>query len=271
MSVTQPKFQLSPNEDWIFGVKMRGSTLSFGPSGSSVAAACLACVMMGGIGALMAFSSSSGSTINGYAVRNPIAMMVFGVLTVAYAVGLLVTSLLVGVRADAEGMLLCRLWRRQRLPWSSIADVRAHETVPHRWDLLSGRNVIKFRMRPVASWSVGVVELLDGTIVRLPGFDAAARDDGLSLGSPTATELKVQALSRYRAHVTGRSSDAPSAVPTRIEDDAGSPWVIVWYIGGCLALWLLVSWAAGTLVSPVLLILGIVISLYQFAQRQRIG
>ena len=217
------------------------------------------------------FTSSSGSTINGYPVKNPTGMTVLGVLTVAYASWFLVSSLLVGVRADADGLTLRRLWRSQRILWSTIADVRAHETVPHRWDLFSGPNIIKLRMRPVTSWSVGVVALIDGTVVRLPGFHTAARDDGLSLGTPTATELKVQALNRYRAHTTGIASDASTRTPTAIEDDAASPWIIVWYLGGCLALWLLVSWAAGTFVSPGLLIVGAAVSIYQFIQHRRIG
>ena len=137
-------------------------------------------------------------------------------------------------------------------------------------DLFSGPNVVKFRMRPVASWSIGVVERLDGTVLRLPGFAAAARDDGLSLGLPT-TELKVQALSRYMTCATGRPIESPSKAPTQIEDSASSPWMIVWYLGGSLALWLLVSWAAGTLVSPVLLIVVIVIGIYRFAQHERSG
>lgn len=126
-------------------------------------------------------------------------------------------------------------------------------------------------MRPVASWSIGVIERLDGTALRLPGFAAAGRDDGLSLGLPTTTELKVQALGRYMACATGRQIEPPSEVPTQIEDGRSSPWRIVWYLGGSVALWLLVSWAAGTLVSPALLIVGIVINLYLFAQRERTG
>lgn len=81
------EFRLSPQEDWIFGVKMRGSTLSFGPSGSEVVLATVVCSVMIVMGAPMAFSSSYGSTINGYPVKNPTAMLVFGVLVIAYAAG----------------------------------------------------------------------------------------------------------------------------------------------------------------------------------------
>jgi hypothetical protein len=269
--VDQSKFRLSPQEDWIFGVKMRGSTLSFGPSGSEVALATVACGLMIFIGALMAFSSSSGSTVNGYPVKNPTAMMVLGVLTIAYAAGFLISSLVVGVRADADGLTLRCLWRRRHIPWSGVAALRVQETVPHRWDLFAGPNVVKLRMRPVASWSIGVIELLDGTVLRLPGFAAAGREDGLSLGLPTTTELKVQALGRYMTCATGRPIESPSEVPTQIEDGSSSPWMIVWYLGGSVAVWLLVSWAAGTLVSPVLLVVGIVIGLFRFAQHERTG
>ena len=267
----QSKFRLSPQEDWIFGVKMRGSTLSFGPSGSEVALATIACSVMIVIGALMPFTSSSGSTINGYPVKNPTAMLVIGVLLIAYAAGFLISSLGVGVRADQAGLTLRRFWSRQHIPWSGIATVRVQETIPHRWDLFAGPNYLKMQMRPVASWSIGVVERLDGTALRLPGFAAAGRDDGLSLGLPTATELKVQALGRYMACTTDREIESQSDMPTQIENGHSSPWMIVRYLGGAVALWLLVSWAAGTLVNPVMLIVGAVISLYRFAQRGRIG
>lgn len=265
------EFRLSPQEDWIFGVKMRGSTLSFGPSGSEVALATVACGLMIFIGALIAFSSSSGSTINGYPVENPTAMLVLGISIMAYAAGFLISSLGVGVRADKAGLTLRRFWSRRHIPWSGVSAVRVQETAPHRWDLFAGPNSLKLQMRPVASWSIGVVERLDGTALRLPGFAAAARDDGLSLGLPTATELKVQALGRYMACTTGRQIESPSELPTQIENGRSSPWLIVWYLGAAIALWLLVSWAAGTPVSPVILLIAVVTSLYRFAQREHTG
>ena len=271
MSSDLSEFRLSPQEDWIFGVKMRGSTLSFGPSGSEVALAAVVCSVMIVIGALIAFTSSSGSTINGYPVKNPTAMLVFGVLVIAYAVGFLISSLGVGVRADEAGLTLRRLWSRRHIPWSGIATVRVQETIPRRWALFAGPNNLTMQMRPVASWSIGVVERLDGTALRLPGFAAAGRDDGLSLGLPTATELKVQALGRYMACTTGRQAESPSDLPMQVENGRSSPWAIVWYLGGAVALWLLVSWAAGTLVNPLMLMVGVVINLYQFAQRERTG
>lgn len=266
-----PEFRLSPQEDWIFGVKMRGSTLSFGPSGSEVALATVACGLMIFIGAVMAFGMSSGSTINGYPVKNPTAMLMIGVAIIAYAAGFLISSLGVGVRADATGLQLRRLWSRRHVPWSDVAALRAHETVPHRWDLFSGPDYLKFQMRPVSSWSVGVVEQVDGTVTRLPGFNAAARTDGLSLGLPTATELKVQALARYMTRITGVHNQPQTDVPTQLSDGEPSRWMLVGYLGAAVALWLLVSWAAGTLVNPLLLIVGIVFNVYRFTQRQRVG
>jgi hypothetical protein len=265
------EFRLSPQEDWIFGVKMRGSTLSFGPSGSEVALASVACGLMIFIGAVMAFGMSSGSTINGYPVENPTAMLVLGIAIIAYAAAFLISSLGVGVRADETGLTLRRLWSRRHVPWNGVAALRAHETVPHRWALFSSPNSLTFQMRTVSSWSIGVVEQLDGTVLRLPGFNAAARTDGLSLGLPTATELKVQALGRYMTCIAGRQNPLQSGAPAQLEDAHPSPWMIVGYLGAAVALWLLVSWAAGTLVSPVLLIVGIAINGYRFAQRQRAG
>lgn len=273
MPVAHEPFRLSPQEDWIFGVRMRGDVLSFGPSGSVVAMVSFAGVAMGAMGALMALGGSSGSTINGYTVKNPTALVVMGILVVVYAAGFLVASLLVGVRANDEGVVIRHLWRRRRLPWASIVAVRAHETEPRRWRMFWGPNVAQARMNLIASWSVGVIELVDGTIVQLPGFDAAARDDGLSLGLPTATELKVQALARYMSVVTGRPIDTAAPAPARIEDpdDAWSVWMLLGYIGGAFALWLLVSWAAGTIVSPFFLVVGAVVGLYQFASHRRAG
>ena len=229
------------------------------------------CILMIVLGALTAFTSSSGSTINGYPVKNPTAIVVLGVSIVAYAVGFLISSLGVGVRADEAGLTLRRLWSRRHIPWGAVSTVRVQETLPRRWDLLAGPNYLKLQMRPVASWSIGVVERLDGTVLRIPGFVAAGRDDGLSLGLPTATELKVQALGRYMACATGRPIEPPSEMPGQIEDGRSSGWSIVLYIGVSVALWLLASWAAGTLVSPGLLIVGIAISIYRFAQRERTG
>lgn len=271
MSSKVSEFRLSPQEDWIFGVKLRRSTLSFGPSGSEVALATVTCGLMIFIGAVMAFGMSSESTINGYPVKNPTAMQVLGIAIIAYAAGFLISSLGVGVRADETGLTLRRLWSRRHIPWNGIAALRTHETVPHRWDLLSGPNQLKFQMRTVSSWSIGVVEQLDGTVLQLPGFNAAARTDGLSLGLPTATELKVQALGRYMTCITGRQNPLQNGEPTQLEDARPSPWMLVWYLGAAVALWLVVSWAAGTLVSPVWLIVGIAINVYRFAQRQRAG
>ncbi len=264
------EFRLSPQEDWIFGVKMRGAILSFGPSGSEVAAASVASTLMLGVGLVVALSSSSGWTINGHAVENPAAMTVLGSLTVAYAIGFFVTSVLAGVRADHEGIVLRRIWRRQHVPWGSVAGVYVQETAPQRWSLYSGPDFMQWRARPVSSWSVGVVERIDGTSLRLPGFVAAARDQGLSLGFPTATELKIQALARFKAHVTGGSADLPARSGV-IAAPAASKWTIPAYLIGSLALWLLMSWAAGTLLSPAFVVLGILVSLVRARQRQRFG
>jgi hypothetical protein len=198
-------------------------------------------------------------------------MMLLGLLTVGYAAVFLIRSLVVGVIADADGLTIRRLWRRRQVRWSSVGAVRVYETVPERWSASYGPDRVTWRMRSVASWSVGVVELVDGTSVRLPGFRAASRGDGLSLGLPTVTELKVQALHRYMACMTGRRSDLPTASPIRIEDPTSSRWDIVWYLVAAAALWLVASWAAGTLVSPVMLVVGAVFSLYQLSTRRRVG
>lgn len=124
MPMEQPPFRLSPQEDWIFGVKMRGQVLSFGPSGSALAMSTAICVMTSGMGALMAFASSAGTTVNGYEVKNHAAMAVTGGLVTLYGAIALVASLLVGVRADASGVHVRRLWRRRVLPWESIVSLR---------------------------------------------------------------------------------------------------------------------------------------------------
>lgn len=128
-------------------------------------------------------------------------------------------------------------------------------------------------MRPVASWSLGVVELADGTTVELPGFMAAARDDGLSLGLATATELKVQALRRYMTHETGRTLDAMPEPPPRAQDRSEDPsaWNLVGYFAGGISVWLLASWAAGTLTNPGLLAAGLVFALAQTLWRRAVG
>ena len=133
VSVAHSPFRLTPQEDWIFGVKMRGSTLSFGPSGSEVAIASLVGVVTVGLGSLMAITSSSESSIGEYPVKNPTAMLILGVLMAGYGVVCLASSLLVGVRADADGVLVRCLWRRRRLPSDWLAAVRTHETMAHRW------------------------------------------------------------------------------------------------------------------------------------------
>ena len=264
------EFRLSPQEDFVFGVRMRGATLSFGPSGSEVTAASLVSTLMLGVGLALALSSSSGSTINGYPVENPAAMPVLGSLTVVYAIGFFVTSVRAGVRADHEGIVLRSLWRRQHIPWGSIAGVHVQETAPQRWSLYVGADFMQWRARPVSSWSVGVVERVDGTSLRLPGFVAAVRDQGLSLGLATATELKMQALARFKAYVTGGSADLPAG-PGVIAAPAAAKWTIPAHLAGGLVLWLLVSWAVGTLVSPAFLALGILVSLVRAGQQQRFG
>ena len=272
MPLAREQFRLLPEEDWIFGLKMRGKVLSFGPSGSVVAMASFTGSVMTAIGALMAFGSTRNTTISGHAVKNPTAMSVMGGLLVVYAVSFLIASLLVGVRADEDGVLIRHLWRRRRVPWSSIVGVRAHETEPRRWRLFWGPDVAEARRNLITSWSLGAIELVDGSVVPLPGFVAAARADGLSLGLATATELKVQALCRYMSVITGRPIES-AALRERIEDpdDTWSLWMLLSYLGGALALWLLVSWAAGTVVSPLFLLIGAVVSVHQFVAHRSAG
>lgn len=273
MPATSEEFRLSPQEDWIFGVGMRGGSLVFGPSGSVVAMACFGSLFMAGFGILMMLTSSSDTTLNGYTVENPAAMVVLGAVALGFSIWYLVASLLVGLRADEEGLTIRRLVRRRRVPWDTVAAVRAHETAPERWVTFWGPNIITWQMRPVASWSIGVLEMAEGVTVRLPGFEAAARGDGLSLGLPTATEIKVQALRRYMSHVTGRPLDTSTELGASIPEDEETNALLWFVLGsfGVLAGWLLVSWAAGTFVSPALLVIALLFGAFQFARRRRVG
>ena len=253
---------------------MRGSVLSFGASGSAVVQAVFGSILALGVGALIATSSSDGATINGHVVEHPGVLLLIGAGLCIAGPAFVVSTFLTGVRADEHGVHIRRAWRAKQIPWDQVVDIRAHETVPLRWSTLAGPDMVTVRMRPVASWSVGVVELREGTIIRLPGFIAAARKEGLSLGTATATELKVQALARYRATITGVPQMSPTSdVPTPLEDDPPSRRWMVSQIGAAIALWSVVSWAAGTFMSPVFLVVAVAPAVYRLimSRRYRVG
>lgn len=241
------EFRLAPEEDFLFGVRMRGSALSFGPAAGTLGAAVAIFLVMMLYGVVGMFGRTS--------VEHPIALHLHdGILMVAAStyLAIVVRS---GVRADASGLTLRRI-RRRHIAWSEIADVRAHETEPTRWRLLVGPDHVALSPRAVRSWSVGVVECCDGEVIVLPGFLTAGRKDGISLGAATAVEIKVRALRRFRGHVTGTPVE-PMTDPTPLAPGAPAwwPFAAITLLG--VVMWSLQSWAVGELANPLFLVIGL--------------
>lgn len=240
------EFRLSPEEDFLFGVGMRGSALSFGPAAGSlgVATALFLVTMLYGV----------VGTFDRTSVEHPIALHLHDGILVAAASAYLAIVVRSGVRADASGLTLRRI-RRRHIPWSEIADVRAHETEPTRWRLFVGPDHVALSLRAAQSWSFGVIERCDGEVIALPGFLTAGRKDGISLGAETAAEVKVRALRRFRGHVTG-SPVEPMTDPTTLAPEPTAWWPFAAITLVAVVMWSLQSWAVGELVNPFFLVIG---------------
>lgn len=185
-------------------MSLQATTLRFAASGTQVIEAGILC-----FGAVLATIGSvttalgAPTTLNGFEVDHPVPV------TIAFAVvagGLLAqafAALRSGVVATPDGLAVRDHWHWRSLCWDHIVDVQALDTSHERWAGFVGPGVGGLRMRPVAAHSLGVAVTADGTVVALPSFYAAARGEGLSMGGPTPTELKVAALRRYREDIVG--------------------------------------------------------------------
>jgi hypothetical protein len=126
-----------------------------------------------------------------------------------------------------------------------VVEVQAFDTTPERWGAYFAGDAAGVRMRPVASMSIGVAVLSNGVAVALPSCYSAAKGEGLSMGGPTPTELKVAALRRYREHVIGPWPD--SELPTSFVDaQRGVSWIVtvILAVVGPALLWVTLNLAS---------------------------
>lgn len=192
-------FDLTPQEDLLWGVSLHGTTLRFTASGTQVIEAGLMLVAAVGAGvAAVITASGAPGTFNGYEVDHPLPVVVLFVIVACGFIAGAATALGSRVEATPEGLVVHDHWRRRTLGWEQVVDVQAVDTAHQRWRGFAGPGLAGFWMRPVAANSVGMAVTVDGMVVRLPSFRASARGEGLSMGGPTATEVKVAALRRFR-------------------------------------------------------------------------
>ena len=206
-------FKLSPQEAFIFGVSQRGGQLRFGPSGSRLMMA-VATAVIGLLGGLLFAWAPDGTTINGGVIVNRTPAIIAGALIIVGTFSFAALVWRSGVVADTDGLLLRQGRRVRRVPWTAVEAVGSYERNLGRARFLANGSSVGFSNRYVGSWSVGVVTIRPGGNILLPGLVAAGRDEGLSLGEPTAAEVKAAALRRYGESVTGRALAATTPIST---------------------------------------------------------
>lgn len=168
--------------------------------------------VMGLLGGVLFAWAPDGMTMNGDLIVNRPPAMIAGALIIA---GTFTFAWLVwrsGVVADHDGLTLRHGRRVRRVPWTAVEAISSYERNLGRARFLASGSSVGFSNRYVGAWSVGVVSIRPGGNILLPGFVAAGRDEGLSLGESTAAEVKAAALRRYGESVTGRPLAATTPI-----------------------------------------------------------
>lgn len=252
-------------------MSLHGSTLRFAASGTQLIEAGTAC--FGAATALvLAGMTAAGTetTIIGYRVDHPWPVVAAALVI---AGGLLVQAVALarsGVVATPEGLALRENWRWRNLSWTEIVDLQAVDTSTERWATFFDGDEIGVRMRPVGAYSLGVIVTADRDAMVLPSCQSAARGEGLNMGGPTPTELKVAALRRYREQVVGEWPD--SQRPLRFSDLHGKPrpaLAVLWALAVPTALWSVLSLASDQPTTIGALVFWCIISLALTTWSQR--
>lgn len=178
-------FRLTPSEDFLFGVRMKGDSIRFGPPGGKLLWA----------GVILPVALAIGAATL-WAGRGALAMVV----AVWIAVGgtaYLVAAARSGVSASPDGVTVRSALRSQHYPWRQISDITIVEGKPTpQFGLWIGEH--GGGIRPDVDSCKAYLVLVDRSLVRLAGFESAIRTSGLSGGTASPTEIKVAALDRYR-------------------------------------------------------------------------
>lgn len=185
-------FTLRSDERLLHGVRLRSNRLVIGPSGAQVIQASLFLTLGLLIGVLITWSSATNGSISG-ALSGAVVL----ICSTAAGIGLLCRR----VVADSEGLSLQTAIQTRVYQWSCIRSIKAVNSTERRTALRVGSRGILLRVHPIGSWSIGQIELRDESTVLLPSFVSAAQGEGLSMGSPTATERRVALLKRYRESI----------------------------------------------------------------------
>lgn len=169
------RFRLTPQEDYVFGVSLRGDRLVFGPAGGEI----VRFVLLVPIAVFVAFGFAA--TEDG-----ALAWLVPTAIGVG-ALGYGVTVLRARVVATPDGVAVRRFVHTRLVPWSAIDRIVVEDV----------RRGVSFGRRAEVG-AVAFLRLADRTSVRLPGFVSAAEREPMALGGATVTRTKVDALLRYR-------------------------------------------------------------------------
>ncbi len=189
-------FRLQPNEDFLFGVRMSGNELRFGPSGGALLWSALTAPLAVGIAAFVLFADIDSTTLIFWDVSAATWRLVV-VPWLAAIVWLCVARAGSAVRANESGVSIRSTWRSRSFAWNEIEEVRVVESRPVRnFRLVLGESGGGYRADIDSSQAYLVCR--GGSLVRLPGFEASAKASGMSGDLATPTEIKVGALRRYR-------------------------------------------------------------------------
>jgi Bacterial PH domain len=177
---------LTPSEDFLFGVRMKGDSIRFGPAGGEL--------LWAGIFLPLALVVSVGSL---WAGRGGLTT-VLAVWIAVGGTGYLIAAARSRVLASPDGVTVRGALRSQHYPWSQISDITVVDGTPTPPFRLSIGEHGGGGIRPDVDSCKAYLVLVDRSLIRLAGFESAIRTSGLSGGTASPTEIKVGALDRYR-------------------------------------------------------------------------
>lgn len=245
--LSEPSFRLTAEEDFVHGVGFNDGVLRFHGSGGRLFLAAITTVVCLGFGAVLLFAGSDMS-IAGHLVKRESGPRVLGLMAVGYGLAAWIGEWRSGLVADANGVEL-RWWlRRQRYPWEKVAQVHLVEQREGRGRTSLGASGLSWRAQPVTVEVIGVLDLVDGLQVRLPGVRSPHKTQGFTMGAVTAAELKVAALERFRRHHRAEF-EAP---PVTSQPPGPTGRLQVAALGAMLGLlpWAVMCWAVESVIAP---------------------
>lgn len=192
-------FRLSAQEKFLFGVKLKGDALWFGPPGSALVLAVLTSVIAVVLAVVFVVADVTFTFV--FWEVTPVVGRVFTIGVALAVLAHLFALLRSGTRITPETVETRSVFRRQRVAWGSIAGTRIIEDRPGSpFDLVLGEGG---SLRADVDSTKAYLLCTNGSLIRLRGFESAAQESTAASVSATPTQLKVDALRRYRDEMVG--------------------------------------------------------------------